>query len=149
MDYLSFLNEMQNLPSELKIEFDDLPQYDVAAFDIGIYFLLDRFEIVYIGKSINLIQRVGSHIRENVKKFDSYKIIKCDAEFLDVFEGILIILIRPKYNKKFDINIFDKVPFKRIKSLHSFADIEGLTLEELIANKDIHSDPEQTAARGR
>lgn len=66
---------------------------------IGLYFLVEDNELVYIGKSDNIMNRILTHRREGRKKFDSFFIIpvelSCDlpeleAEFIDRY--------KPKYN---------------------------------------------------
>lgn len=67
----------------------------------GIYFLYDGDNLVYIGQSGNIFERVGRHIKDNVKKFDNweYQIVE-DKEERNNLEGYLIKVFKPKYNQK-------------------------------------------------
>lgn len=62
----------------------------------GIYFLLDRKKIVYIGQSKNAHSRIGAH---KDKQFDSVRIIICQKSKLNHYERRLVTLFNPKYNK--------------------------------------------------
>tara|TARA_R110000744_G_C19037592_1_gene526254 strand:- start:47 stop:493 length:447 start_codon:yes stop_codon:yes gene_type:complete len=69
-----------------------------------IYALIDSDEIVYVGETHNIMQRLSTHISKSVKKFTSYSII----EWVDTDENIniseiekkYIKLLKPKYNIK-------------------------------------------------
>ena len=74
---------------------------------IGIYFLVHRKTIVYVGRSVNIEPRVQSHINEKVKIFDSYYYIKCDVDNLDIVESAFICLCKTKYNKKTNIDAYN------------------------------------------
>ena len=62
---------------------------------IGVYFLLDGNDVVYIGQSVNVYVRISSHVG---KKFDRYAFIPCSVEDLDRLESLYIHLLRPKLN---------------------------------------------------
>lgn len=64
----------------------------------GIYFLLRRNKIVYIGRTINLINRIYQHSEKN---FDSIRIIKCNIDRLEHYEIRLIRYFQPKYNQMY------------------------------------------------
>lgn len=67
----------------------------------GIYALFQKGELVYIGKSNNLLYRVGTHMQEGVKSFDSYEMFpvdRCDEKQLTKIEAELITTFQPKYN---------------------------------------------------
>ena len=121
--------EIPNLPERYKVDFNHLPFFEVNSFDVGIYFLINKNEIVYIGRSLNLMSRIGSHIKEGAKIFDSFRLLKCDEHYIDLLENILINEIRPKYNIAVDMRVLEKCPFKKLKTLHDFD--TGVTLEEL------------------
>lgn len=63
----------------------------------GIYFLIKKGKVVYIGKSIDVLCRAffGGHRIH----FDSVRVIKCDPKRLSEYERRLIIIFRPKHNK--------------------------------------------------
>lgn len=62
----------------------------------GIYFLLYRKEIVYIGQSKNLSTRIKCH---GDKKFDTIRIIECSSKNMARYERRWILKFKPKYNK--------------------------------------------------
>jgi hypothetical protein len=64
----------------------------------GIYFLMHEREIVYVGQSVNCHARMGTHLNDDLKVFDSYFIIECPANRLDELEAKYIVQLRPKYN---------------------------------------------------
>ena len=64
----------------------------------GVYFLVARNKIVYVGQSTNVFARVASHINENKKQFDSCSFIKCNPRTLNVLESLYIHTLKPKYN---------------------------------------------------
>lgn len=63
----------------------------------GVYFLYDGEELVYIGQSDNVYRRIGQHISDGQKMFDSFEVYETD-DYIRL-EGLLINLCKPKYNK--------------------------------------------------
>lgn len=65
----------------------------------GIYFLFDKDELVYIGQSYSVLERVKTHKDTRVKIFDSFAYVKVSdyAERL-MRERQLIKTYSPKYN---------------------------------------------------
>ena len=63
----------------------------------GVYFLIDRDEIVYVGQATNVHARVAAHTR-NWKQFDSYTYIPCPKEQLDALERHYIQRLQPALN---------------------------------------------------
>jgi hypothetical protein len=66
----------------------------------GIYFLIQEDEIVYVGQSVTVHNRINQHV--GVKEFDRFTYIRCKPEELDVLETKYILKFKPKYN--FDSN---------------------------------------------
>lgn len=63
-----------------------------------IYYLFDKWELVYIWQSDSIIPRINVHTRD--KKFDSYSYIEIvDWIWMDDIEMSEIIKYKPKYNK--------------------------------------------------
>ena len=62
----------------------------------GVYFLFDDKQLVYIGESNNIYMRIGQHIKDGTKKFDSFEIYPCNDR--KKLEGFLIRVLSPKYN---------------------------------------------------
>jgi len=63
---------------------------------IGIYFLIKKKKIVYIGQTIHWPDRLYGH---RDKDFDTTRFIKCDELMLRYYETRLIKLFRPELNK--------------------------------------------------
>lgn len=62
----------------------------------GVYFLMLKREIVYVGQSTNIANRIGQHAKE--KEFDRVRFIRCDREHLNKVEGFFIDLLQPRLN---------------------------------------------------
>jgi hypothetical protein len=62
----------------------------------GIYFLINNNEIVYVGQSINIHQRLQKHLYE--KQFDKINIIPCERFELNRMESLYINKFKPKLN---------------------------------------------------
>lgn len=67
-----------------------------------VYFLTYEGELVYIGKTNNLFNRLSAHIAENKKTFDDYfiAIFDTDSDSLIHIERIYIEKYTPMYNKR-------------------------------------------------
>ena len=79
----------------------DFLSFDVppsSAAQSGIYFLLSRGAIVYVGKAHNVRRRLGGHLAEGLKVFDSVAFLPCDASQLDLWERYFIVAMLPAYN---------------------------------------------------
>jgi hypothetical protein len=62
----------------------------------GVYFLIHDDEIVYVGQSINIHQRIGEH--EKTKIFTTFTYVECSYEELNKIEARYIDMFKPKYN---------------------------------------------------
>ena len=75
---------------------------------IGIYFLLKRKKVVYIGQSTNIVSRIKCHSN---KEFDSFRVICCKKSKLHGYEKRWIVRFKPKYNICLNPNYTsDKMP---------------------------------------
>ena len=73
---------------------------NIVLKESGIYVLYDDEEIVYIGKSTNIYNRIQQHKKDKV--FTSVKsIIFKEEGNIDLYEPYLIKKYKPKYNKEF------------------------------------------------
>lgn len=61
----------------------------------GIYFLLDKRKVVYVGRTVTWPVRLAAH---RWMDFTSARVIECDPEDLVKNEARLIELFKPKYN---------------------------------------------------
>lgn len=81
----------------------DLPKYFTRqdARICGVYFLIRKDCIVYIGKSTDVVNRVFLTDNARTKKFDLVRIIPCCSDKLNYYEKRWIIRFRPKYNRTY------------------------------------------------
>ncbi len=66
----------------------------------GMYFLIYKKEIVYVGQAQHPFNRISHHIKTNIKIFDSYSYIPLEKtqKQLNELEAELIVKFQPKYN---------------------------------------------------
>ena len=64
----------------------------------GVYFLVSCGEVVYVGQSVQVMNRVQEH--RALKTFDSVAYIPCKPEMLNKLESLYIHILRPKTNGK-------------------------------------------------
>jgi hypothetical protein len=62
-----------------------------------VYFLLNKNEIVYVGQTLNIEQRLRAHCRD--KKFERVSYIKVLKRDLNYTEAYYIVKFRPPYNQ--------------------------------------------------
>ena len=65
----------------------------------GVYFLLRDDELVYIGQSVNVANRIAAHCGEGTKQFNRACFIPVDRTDLNLVESALIALFWPEHNK--------------------------------------------------
>lgn len=63
----------------------------------GVYFLIKDTEIVYVGRSLNVTQRVIAH-KSGDKDFDRYSYVTYEESELKEKESEYIAYLKPKYN---------------------------------------------------
>jgi len=74
-----------------------VPEIKQLAHIIGVYFLFDGDDLVYVGQSRNVLYRVGGHLK-SIKEFDSYGVVECEADQLDSLEAAYIKRYQPILN---------------------------------------------------
>lgn len=82
----------------MKIE--DLLESD-ECIKIGIayvYKLYEYGECVYVGKTINIKNRIADH-KNGIKKFSEVSFVKCEEKYADEIEVDTIIINKPKLNR--------------------------------------------------
>lgn len=100
------VDEMIGMFNDNKKSVSEMNKYHV-------YALWDKGEIVYIGKSENVYNRINNHTKDKV--FDEYSLIDCETEGqMGLLESNLIISLDPKYNKTVGSEF---ISIKRIRSL--------------------------------
>lgn len=70
------------------------------AFDriAGIYFLLRDNDVVYVGRSTNIMVRLSHHRFEATKEFNRIFVIECPVAHMDRLERLYIDKFQPTYN---------------------------------------------------
>lgn len=99
----------------------------------GIYYLINAEEIVYVGKSLNVYARIGAHLAEGSKVFDSFSYQLVPAEKLDEVEIQEILWHKPRYNAHFPKN----PRYKRLKELQEMFGVNSWSVKRLIKSKNI------------
>lgn len=67
---------------------------------IGIYFLIDKNEVVYVGQSKDIYTRINTHRKHKV--FDTFTYIRCPKDMLNIVETRYIKRLEPKLNRNKD-----------------------------------------------
>jgi hypothetical protein len=65
---------------------------------VGVYFLVAKGELVYVGQSTSVLQRIGTHAQTKTKPFDSWAYVPCAVEDLNTMESLYIHFLRPPMN---------------------------------------------------
>lgn len=102
----------------------------------SIYFLIRDSEMVYVGQSENAVQRVGSHLAEGAKDFDSYSIhnyegVSCQE--LNDLEADCIVKFSPIYNHTLPRN----AKYKSAAQLKEMLGIGGWAFRRLVKENNI------------
>lgn len=82
----------------------------------GVYFLVKGNRVVYVGQSVNIVARLGTHLKE--KEFDSTCYMAAEPQELDFIESFYIHALQPELNGPAPLTI------ERFLSLH-VAEKEG------------------------
>ncbi len=110
----------------------------------GIYYLLKDGVIVYIGQSKNMRKRIGSHLAQGEKDFDSYHTQKCPEEKLHHYETKAILRFRPAYNKTLPNNsIYANIHTLRVDCQMTVGELSMIIKRhnikaEWICNQDVY-----------
>ena len=107
------MNEAVIIPKNKTVK--DSLQYKLVSnkfklnFNYYVYCLIHKNKVIYIGQSTNVIGRIKQHIKESIKEFDSWNIVKkvpygVTAEELLDYEKYYIKLFSPKYNIQHNTN---------------------------------------------
>ena len=81
----------------------------------GVYFLVARGRVVYVGQSINVFSRVRDHL--GYKEFSRFAWVPCNPEILDKLESLYIHTLKPKLNGDIDGHVGRKSAPIRIDKL--------------------------------
>lgn len=96
------MNPLKALSSWLR----EIPVPEPRPTHTGVYFLISRGTVVYVGQSLDVERRMIAHwsstrSRNRVvrRRFDRALFIPLAVEDLNAYEGALIRALRPKYNR--------------------------------------------------
>ena len=64
----------------------------------GVYFLLNCEQIVYVGKTTDIRNRLQQHSKDLNKIWNRYFFIGCEREEVNRLEAYYILKYRPRYN---------------------------------------------------
>lgn len=71
----------------------------------GVYFLMQGHEVVYVGQTGNIKERLKAHKAEKKKVFDMVRFIAdVPSELLDMLEAYYIMKCKPAYNKNYPVS---------------------------------------------
>jgi len=89
---------------------------DINYLSSGIYLLIDKPFVVYVGQSITPLSRIGQHLKEGIKKFTNVKVIPCpkDKGDLNALESMMIGALKPIYNKTGYVGDPRRVPIDEV-----------------------------------
>lgn len=83
-----------------EIDLNLLDKHSSNRFKIpGVYFLYRKNDIVYIGSSKDIFNRLEYHYKDEVKVFDSYSYVEINENEYEIMERFLINKYLPIYNK--------------------------------------------------
>lgn len=99
----------------------------------GVYFLLCRGEVVYVGQTINVLGRIGTHAL--TKDFDSFAFIPCPEIDLDALEIRFIHLLRPRLNAQRHTGSAHAARYVRKRAAHAVPETEPDRCIALIEGK--------------
>lgn len=120
------IHSLRKTKESSKINFlDALVRFEMPK--VGVYFLFNNDDLVYIGQSIRTFERLNDHLDEGAKVFNCYSFVKCDSQQeAKQLEKELIIRYKPPLNKTYaKINIDQQSEFvsKALIHLNDIKDI--------------------------
>lgn len=66
--------------------------------DSGVYFLISGSEVIYVGKSLHVMERIANHIRNGDISFEAFHYIRVSPERLNAVEWAYIKAFKPRMN---------------------------------------------------
>lgn len=80
------------------LQFIDIPnQFPLIS---GVYFLVYEGVIVYVGKSTDVVARISTHVKEDIKLFQNAFFINVPEKDLSRVESAFIHVLKPYYNER-------------------------------------------------
>ena len=72
---------------------------EIKIIKSGVYVLILGGIVVYVGESKNVYSRIGAHVKDSNKRFDSVRILPCQEHRRKYWEAVLIDRYQPLFNK--------------------------------------------------
>lgn len=92
-----FDEAVKRLTSGTLLREHEIVEHAVAIGTVcGVYFLVHKKKVVYVGQSTNVFNRIHTHAQ--YKEFDSYVYIPCEKDMLDKLESLYIHFLSPPLN---------------------------------------------------
>ena len=66
----------------------------------AVYILILEGVVVYVGESASAYSRIGSHVKDVNKRFDTVRVLRCAEHRRKYWEAVLIDKYQPLFNKK-------------------------------------------------
>ena len=73
---------------------------NLEIIDSGVYILILEGVVVYVGESMSVYSRIGAHVKDTKKRFDTVRILPCLEHRRRYWEAILIDRYQPIFNTK-------------------------------------------------
>ena len=73
---------------------------EIRIVDSGVYILILDGIVVYVGESKSVYSRIGAHVKDSKKRFDSVRILPCQEHRRKYWEAVLIDRYQPLFNTK-------------------------------------------------
>jgi len=72
---------------------------EIKIIKSGVYVLILDGIVVYVGESKSVYSRIGAHVKDSKKRFDSVRILPCQEHRRKYWEAVLIDRYQPLFNK--------------------------------------------------
>ena len=73
---------------------------EIRIVESGVYVLILDGIVVYVGESKSVYSRIGAHVKDSKKRFDSVRILPCQEHRRKYWEAVLIDRYQPLFNSK-------------------------------------------------
>lgn len=115
---------VEDFPERLRDFSDCLIEYRQFGLGSGVYFLIQKGEVVYVGQSVSVSSRVDQHIL--TKDFDRVFYIPTKKRHLQHLESDFIKLLRPVLNIGSPLSHAGDLHLNRLRNRRSLSGIEKI-----------------------
>ena len=110
---------------------------DISENTIGVYFLTHKDTVVYVGQSIDILNRIQQHRRSDDKIFDSFYYDECSIDELDLIEKDFIESYKPPFNIRDNKDYFIGIEKYCDDCSIEYVKIENIPTTVVVDNKTI------------